>query len=51
MPTKRALSGMIRRGKYTFEIMWPFPTTLLPASENVAEKNCHGNMPANTSNA
>src|ERR1700675_2618134 len=45
------LPGTISRGKYTFEIRLALPTRLVLDSLNAVEKNCHGNMAANTSSA
>lgn len=41
-------TGIIIRGKYTFEIKFTFPIRLLLASVSAFEKNCHGNIAAYT---
>ena len=41
-------AGMIRRGKYTFDTRLVLPIRLLLAYESALEKNCQGNIAANT---
>ena len=40
--------GTMIRGKYTFEIMSRFVTTLCPDAERALEKNCQGSRAAKT---
>ena len=46
-----ALVGIIKRGKYTFVIIFSFSIRLFAASVNALAKKCQGSNPVNTNKA